>query len=82
MIFLSSSNKTLKLLVANYDGIVSVYEVNTTEGGECRQISQYLLFNISQNPKNSHIPTNSTGRRSSGKFIDHKPYLKSIFLFD
>ena len=44
-----SLNKTLKLFVAGYDGVVCVYEVNTIDGGECKQISQYLLFSMSPN---------------------------------
>lgn len=44
-----SLNKTLKLFVAGYDGVVCVYEVNTNDGGECKQISQYLLFSMSPN---------------------------------
>jgi len=45
-------NKTLKLFVAGYDGVVCVYEVNTNDGGECKQISQYLLFSMSPNSNN------------------------------
>jgi hypothetical protein len=47
--FIFSLNKTLKLFVAGYDGVVCVYEVNTIDGGECKQISQYLLFSMSPN---------------------------------
>jgi hypothetical protein len=67
-LFIFSSNKTLKLFVANYDGLVSIYEVNTTDGGECRQISQYLLFNMTQNPKNEQTSPIGAGR---GKFLDN-----------
>ncbi|UJR36531.1 hypothetical protein I4U23_029252 [Adineta vaga] len=42
-IALTSLNNTLKLFVADFDGIVYVYEVNVTEGGECRQVNQFLL---------------------------------------
>ncbi|CAF5017686.1 unnamed protein product, partial [Rotaria sp. Silwood1] len=45
-------NKTLKLFVAGYDGVVCVYEVNTNDGGECKQISQHLLFSMSRNTNN------------------------------
>lgn len=51
-------NKTLKLFVAGYDGMVCVYEVNTNDGGECKQISQYLLFSMSPN---------STGKKKKKK---------------
>jgi len=50
-------NKTLKLFVAGYDGVVCVYEVNTNDGGECKQISQYLLFSMS--PNQQTVTTNS-----------------------
>ena len=43
-----SCNKTLKLFVAGFDGFVLVYEINLTEGGECKQTNQYQLFNLSQ----------------------------------
>jgi autophagy-related protein 18 len=66
-IAMNVSNKTLKLFVANYDGLVSIYEVNTTDGGECRQISQYLLFNMSQNPKNEQTSPIGAGRDESGR---------------
>jgi autophagy-related protein 18 len=51
-------NKTLKLFVAGYDGVVCVYEVNTNDGGECKQISQYLLFSMS--PNQPTVTTNET----------------------
>ena len=59
-----SLNKTLKLFVAGYDGVVCVYEVNTNDGGECKQISQYLLFSMS--PNQQTVTTNET-RNSLGK---------------
>ncbi len=34
------------MFVAGYDGFVFAYEVNTTEGGECKKITEYLLFNM------------------------------------
>ncbi|CAF2550436.1 unnamed protein product [Rotaria sp. Silwood2] len=51
-IAMNTFDKILKLFVAGYDGVVYIYEVNTNEGGECKQISQYLLFNISQTSNN------------------------------
>jgi autophagy-related protein 18 len=58
-------NKTLKLFVASYDGVVCVYEVNTNDGGECKQISQYLLFNLSQNSNNQLTTRNNDGRNTA-----------------
>ena len=52
-------NKTLKLFVAGYDGVVCVYEVNTIDGGECKQISQYLLFSMSPNSNTSQATASS-----------------------
>lgn len=57
-----SLNKTLKLFVAGYDGVVCVYEVNTMDGGECKQISQYLLFSMSPNQPMINNNT-ATGKR-------------------
>ncbi|CAF1365185.1 unnamed protein product [Didymodactylos carnosus] len=72
-------NKILKLFVAGYDGVVCVYEVNTIEGGECKQIGQYLLFNMSANNNNSGGDTatnvTTTGHRNS---IDAKERGKTL----
>ncbi|CAF4906918.1 unnamed protein product, partial [Rotaria socialis] len=59
-------NKTLKLFVAGYDGVLSVYEVNTNEGGECKQISQHLLFNMTQNLSNMQTITTNDRQNSLG----------------
>jgi hypothetical protein len=64
---LSSLNKTLKLFVAGYDGVVCVYEVNTIDGGECKQISQYLLFSMSPNSSNQATVPNIDARNSLGE---------------
>jgi len=64
-----SLNKTLKLFVAGYDGVICVYEVNTNDGGECKQISQYLLSDMSQNSNNQQNLTSNDGRNTVGKFI-------------
>ncbi|CAF1371405.1 unnamed protein product [Adineta steineri] len=61
-------NKTLKLFVAGYDGVVCVYEVNTIDGGECKQISQYLLFSMSPNSTNQQTITTNEARNSTGKY--------------
>ncbi|CAF0976926.1 unnamed protein product [Adineta steineri] len=60
-------NKTLKLFVAGYDGVVCVYEINTHDGGECKKINQYLLFKMTQNSNERHnsIADNSTRIYSS-----------------
>ncbi|CAF3839589.1 unnamed protein product [Adineta steineri] len=58
-------NKTLKLFVAGYDGVVCVYEVNTIDGGECKQISQYLLFSMSPNSTNQQTITTNEARNST-----------------
>jgi len=63
-IFIFSLNKTLKLFVAGYDGVVCIFEVNTNDGGECKQIGQYLLFNMSQNSNNQQT-TGTNNRRST-----------------
>ncbi|CAF3298561.1 unnamed protein product [Rotaria socialis] len=62
-------NKTLKLFVAGYDGVVCVYEVNTNDGGECKQISQHLLFSMSPNLTNQQIVTTNESRNSIGNAI-------------
>lgn len=59
----------LKLFVAGYDGVVSVYEVNTNEGGECKQIGQHLLFNMSPNLSNLQTITTNDRHTSSGKSL-------------
>ncbi len=70
MFFLLSLNKTLKLFVAGYDGVVCVYEVNTNDGGECKQISQYLLFSMSPNSINQQtVTTNETRNNYSNNVI-------------
>jgi len=58
------------LFVADYNGMVWAYEVNTNDGGECKQISQHLLFNISQNSNNQQPTKINDGRNIVGKFID------------
>lgn len=59
------------LYVACYDGVVGIYEVNTTDGGECKQINQCLLFDISQKSNNQQTLTNNDRQNIIGKFI-HK----------
>jgi len=63
-------NKTLKLFVAGYDGMVCVYEVNTNDGGECKQISQYLLFSMSLN-------SDPSSRVQSANLINNEPAASS-----
>ena len=46
-----SQNGKLVLFVAGYDGVVFTYEVNTTEGGECKQLTRHKLADISANSK-------------------------------
>ncbi len=46
--------------------MVCVYEVNTTNGGECKQISQHLLFNLSKNSNNQQTITENDRRNSVG----------------
>jgi len=61
----------LRLFVADHHGLISIYEVNTKLGGECRQVGQHDLLPILENAY-----TNETSRRSSasspinGKNID------------
>jgi hypothetical protein len=71
---LLSLNKTLKLFVAGYDGVVCVYEVNTIDGGECKQIGQYLLFSMSPNQqtKTTNEARNSIGKSESCFFCSMK----------
>ena len=76
--FYLSLNKTLKLFVAGYDGVVCVYEVNTNDGGECKQISQYLLFSMSPNTNNQQTITtneirNSPNDNTSGQLSSTPP---------
>ena len=75
----SSLNKTLKLLVAGYDGVVCVYEVNTADGGECRQMSQDLLFNMSQNPSNQQTMASNDRRNSAGRLL--RKYCRKLISF-
>lgn len=73
-----SMNKILKLFVAAYDGVVCVYEVNTVDGGECKQIGQNLLFNLSANNNNgagggggdAAANAGTTHRNSVGMYFD------------
>jgi len=73
--FIFSFNKTLKLFVAGYDGILCVYEVNTNDGGECKQISQYLLSDMSQNSNNQQSRATNERRHTVGKFIQNYRHL-------
>ena len=75
--YFSRLNKTLKLFVAGYDGVVCVYEVNTIDGGQCKQISQYLLFSMSPNTTNQQTLTTNETRNSLGK--DHSSLSKFHF---
>ncbi len=50
--------------------MVWAYEVNTNDGGECKQISQHLLFSMSQNTNNQQPTKINDGRNIVGKFID------------
>lgn len=67
-----STNKTLKLYVAGYDGIVHIYEVDTTGGGECKQIREHPLFGTPQPPANQPAQRGSQSevRNAAGKFFD------------
>jgi hypothetical protein len=83
LFFIFSFNKTLKLFVAGYDGVVGIYEVNSNDGGECKQIGHYLLFNMSSN-SNNQPTTIPNGRRNTGdKFFNKLYYLEFVsFCFD
>ncbi|CAF1116064.1 unnamed protein product, partial [Didymodactylos carnosus] len=72
-------NKILKLFVAGYDGVVCIYEVNTVEGGECKQLGQYLLFNMSANNSNGGggDSTVATGHRNSLDGVRHPSMLQN-----
>ncbi len=70
-IFICSLNQKLILFVAGYDAVISAYEVNITDGGECPQIySQYLLANLSVMGQSI---TSKPEQNAAGKFIlkDH-----------
>ena len=54
------------MFVAGYDGVVCVYEVNTIDGGECKQISQYLLFSMSPNSNHQQTTDNHDTQNSAG----------------
>jgi len=75
-------NKTLKLFVAGYDGMVCVYEVNTNDGGECKQISQYLLFSMSLNSdpssrvQSANLINNETAASSSPPNVDEQNFAR------
>jgi len=71
-------NGKLILFVAAYDAVVSTYEVNRTDGGECPQISsQYLLSNVSVKEKS---PATNIGQNAAGKLIFKVHCLKLVFL--
>jgi len=53
-------DQQLRLFVADHHGLISIYEVNTKLGGECRQVGQHDLLPILENAY-----TNETSRRSS-----------------
>lgn len=53
------TNQQLRLFVADYDGNVSIYQVNTKEGGECKQIGQCNLFSILDNTNSEQSPRSS-----------------------
>ncbi|CAF3342338.1 unnamed protein product [Rotaria socialis] len=67
-------NKILKLFASGYDGVVSIYEVNTNEGGEYKQIGQQILFKMSQNSSNLQtITTNDRLNSNDGSRQLHPP---------
>jgi hypothetical protein len=74
-------NKKLILYVAGYDGMVSAYEINTTEGGECSLNSQYLLFNIFLSTNSDQNAGVGIGQNAIGTYIHEKHILKSYFSF-
>jgi hypothetical protein len=55
--------------------MVFAYEINTNDGGECKQISQHLLFNMSQNSNNHESTISGDGRNLVGKFIGTHDHL-------
>jgi hypothetical protein len=66
--------------VAGYDGVVSTYEVNTTDGGECKRISEDLLFNISMISNNKQSTVTNARRNTTGKYMNKEFYLAIICL--
>ncbi len=79
IVFIFSLNEKLLLFVATYDGVVSIYEVNTTDGGECPKIrSQYLLGNVSV--KGQSTATNIR-QDKVGKFIIKDLHILIFILF-
>lgn len=65
----------LKLFVGCYDGFVYIYEVNTSDGGECKQIGQYLLFNMSETASNQESSTMNHRQSLNSKFIHMSNHL-------
>jgi hypothetical protein len=57
------------VFVAGYDGFVFAYEVNTTEGGECKKITEYLLFNMTVSSNDQQPITTNIERKTVGKFF-------------
>ncbi len=70
IVFIFSLNKKLILYVAGYDGMVSAYEINTIDGGECPLNSQYLLFNVFLSTNSDQSAASNLGQNAVGKCIN------------
>ena len=62
-----SLNSKLILFVAGYNGIFFTYEVNTSDGGECKQLSQCNLFELYEHSKNEQRMSMDAGKSTVGK---------------
>ena len=72
-------NDKLLLFVAGYDAVISTYEVNTNDGGECSHIgSQYLLASVSVKEQSA---ANNLAQDTNCKFILNDPISKLILSF-
>lgn len=63
----SSLNGKLILFVSVYDGNFLTYEVNTNDGGECKQLSQCNLFELFENSKNEQAKSIDLSKSAVGK---------------
>ena len=69
------------LFVAGFDGIISGYEVNTTEGGECKRISHDLLFNLSISSGHETTGASNLWQNRTGKCVEKDDYCLRFYPF-
>ena len=74
-----SLNGKLVLFVAGYDGVVFTYDVNTNEGGECKQLNRHALIDVTMNSKSMQLSSNDLELSKVGKSVQNNENMWFIY---